>query len=503
MGTPGQSRADSRLAIAPLHSVHRSEVVVTIRQLQPNELLRTARERSPSRLAPGDCMSRRELAETVNAYLWQVTGECYQLDAHAVARYERGAVRWPGAHYRSALRHVLNAQTDRELGFWPKQSATLALEQYRSEQAPADEPWTHDRITSGAVTVIGDDLGSTRRQALAAGAAVLAGSALTAPLQQWLGPLIGSAPGTRGSALSASEVGMWESVAEQMRDWSNGANAGFARKAVVAQLSELVERLKQVPDSPLTNRAHLSAALLADTAASMFWDIGLDRVAQRYYTLAVQFARLGADEATAAGSLAGLARQCYDLGNPRDGLELVQLAQYGTRHTATPRLRAMLATREAWAYAQCGEVQAFYRAIGIAKDHFSTGIGSHEPRAVRNFDSAELHGVIGARYRDLAQHDPKQARKAQDYISRALQLREPTRARNRAFDLIGLARAHLVTNEPERAGQLLLQAIPIGKPWTEGRVGTKLRQFEKEAAPLTKIRSIREARHAINQLATA
>lgn len=469
---------------------------------QPNDLLRTARERSPSRLAPGDCMSRGELAEAVNAYLWDATGEHYELDAHAVARYERGAVRWPGAQYRSALRQVLGADADSELGFWPKQSNASVPDHSRSEQALHKGPWGRDRITAVADNVIGDDLGSTRRQALAAAAAVLAGSALTEPLQQWLTPLTESAPTARGSALSMAEAEAWEQIAERMRDWSDSVNAALARKAVVAQLSELIGRLQEVADGPPTNRAHLSASLLADTAASMSWDAGLHRMAQRYYVLAVQLAKLGADEAAAAGSLAALARQCYDLGHTRDGLEIVQLAQYGTRHTASPRLSAMLATREAWAYAQRGDVQAFYRVANSAEDQFAVGAGDDEPRAVRHFDSAEMYGVIGARYRDLSQHYPKQARKAQDYIGRALQLREPTRLRNRAFDLIGLARAHLVTHEPERAGELVQQAISDGRPWAGGRVGTKLRQFDEEAASFASVSEIRESRQAINQLIT-
>jgi len=64
-------------------------------------------------------MSRRELAEAVNAWLWETTRQRYELDAHTLARYERGAVRWPGAAYRSGLRHVLGTARDAELGFWP------------------------------------------------------------------------------------------------------------------------------------------------------------------------------------------------------------------------------------------------------------------------------------------------------------------------------------------------------------------------------------------------
>ncbi|TWD79550.1 hypothetical protein FB561_0610 [Kribbella amoyensis] len=83
----------------------------------PNELLRAARERTPSLRAPGEHMSRSELAEAVCAWLWETTEVRYDLDGHYVAKLERGAVRWPGPAYRSGLRHVLNVATDNELGF--------------------------------------------------------------------------------------------------------------------------------------------------------------------------------------------------------------------------------------------------------------------------------------------------------------------------------------------------------------------------------------------------
>jgi hypothetical protein len=86
---------------------------------EPNELLRAARERTPSRRAPGEQMSRAELAEAVCTWLWETTETKYELDGHYIAKLERGAVRWPGAAYRSGLRHVLNVADDSELGFVP------------------------------------------------------------------------------------------------------------------------------------------------------------------------------------------------------------------------------------------------------------------------------------------------------------------------------------------------------------------------------------------------
>ncbi|MEA5358281.1 hypothetical protein VA596_01930 [Amycolatopsis sp., V23-08] len=52
----------------------------------------------------------------------------------------------------------------------------------------------------------------------------------------------------------------------------------------------------------------------------------------------------------------------------------MQLTQYATRRTAIPRLRAVLATREAWAHAQLGDAPAFRRSVRLAEDYFSEGL---------------------------------------------------------------------------------------------------------------------------------
>jgi hypothetical protein len=94
---------------------------------EANGLLRAARERTPSRRAPGEFMSRTELAEAVCTWLWETTQTKYDLDGHYIAKLERGAVRWPGAAYRSGLRRVLDVASDNDLGFTPP-GATAPLE---------------------------------------------------------------------------------------------------------------------------------------------------------------------------------------------------------------------------------------------------------------------------------------------------------------------------------------------------------------------------------------
>jgi hypothetical protein len=85
-------------------------------------------------------MSRSELADTICAWLWDTTEIKYDLDGHYIAKLERGAVRWPGAAYRSGLRHVLGVATDNDLGFFPPSGIALN----ESEPTPPASMVGHD-----------------------------------------------------------------------------------------------------------------------------------------------------------------------------------------------------------------------------------------------------------------------------------------------------------------------------------------------------------------------
>ncbi|WP_406106508.1 hypothetical protein [Micromonospora globbae] len=63
-------------------------------------------------------MSRQELAEAVNAYLYEHAGRRFAIHAGYIGKLERGEHRWPAAHYRTALRAVLRRDTDADLGFY-------------------------------------------------------------------------------------------------------------------------------------------------------------------------------------------------------------------------------------------------------------------------------------------------------------------------------------------------------------------------------------------------
>jgi hypothetical protein len=63
-------------------------------------------------------MSRQELADAVNAYIWRHYAIEEHLDAHDIGKLERGEHRWPGARRREAFRAILHASTNAQLGFY-------------------------------------------------------------------------------------------------------------------------------------------------------------------------------------------------------------------------------------------------------------------------------------------------------------------------------------------------------------------------------------------------
>ncbi|MGB6161599.1 MAG: helix-turn-helix transcriptional regulator [Pseudonocardiaceae bacterium] len=424
---------------------------------------------------------------------WETADRLVDANGALIARYDE-LIQAKAAHLaeQQAKRRARAQATVEELATTPPPMSP------KSSQTVIQ--WNSHSIILAIRQMTGEDLSITRREALAAGAP--AGAALTEPLQQWLFPIhddVEVAP--RRSDFSSTELASLEGLVEQFKNW-NG-NGALARKAVIAQLKDVTDRLRGVSSEPSTWRAFGVAAKLSEVVASMSWDAGLHRFAQRYYVASVQLAKLANDDGLAAIVLAALARQCYDLGRPRDGLEVVRLAQYGSRKTATALLRAMLTTREAWGYAQVGDTQAFNRAVGLAEEHFSDGPSDGDHPAIQDFDAAELVGTIGGRYRDLARHEPRWARKAQDYTQQALSLRHPSQLRLRVFDLIGLARTQLITADPQRACELVHQAIPCVQPWANGRVGAKLREFHQEASQYAEIPVVRDTRDLIRELTSS
>ncbi|WP_460443840.1 hypothetical protein [Amycolatopsis cihanbeyliensis] len=259
----------------------------------------------------------------MNAWLWETTGRRYQLDAHYLAKLERGVVRRPGAPYRAGLRHVLGAVHDADLGFTPPGRAETGARVTDAAASRAPASWEFGGLIERVTAMTEHDLMPPNRRTFLTGTGMLAGAALTAELRPLLWPVAPAVGSRVGQPFTSPELDAVAHLVHALRSWHSSTGA-LSRPAVVAQLGVHTRRLGEAPqNTPETLRAFRLGAELAEIAASMAWDAAEHVQAQRYYVIAVQLAHAAGDNALTAIALAALARQCYDLERPVDGLEMV------------------------------------------------------------------------------------------------------------------------------------------------------------------------------------
>jgi hypothetical protein len=283
--------------------------------------------------------------------------------------------------------------------------------------------------------------------------------------------------------LSRPELELLESTTAMFRKWDAQCGGGLRRKAVVGQLHEVTDLLQE-PQPEATNRTLFKvAAELAELAGWMSYDVGLQPTAQKYFVLALHAAKEAGDKPLGSYVLSSMSRQMIHLGRPDDALELIHLAQYGSRDCASPRTQSMLYAMEARAYANMGQPGKCKRAVRMAEDTFGDvhDWDDPDPDWIRFFSEAELYGENSHSYRDLAYvagRSPAYASLAEPVMQRAVDLfaKDDVHQRSYALNLIGLATVHLLRREPEQSAVLATEAMTVAKKVRSERVNTRIRK---------------------------
>lgn len=329
----------------------------------------------------------------------------------------------------------------------------------------------------------------------------VSGAALLDSLEGWLQPAPAFDNGLRRGRIGMREVQELEETARAFRAWDHRFGGGLRRKAIVGQLNEVASHLEehQAPDAE--RGLFRVMAHLGGTAATIAWDSGFQRQAQSYYLLALRAAHAGGDPTFGANVLAGMARQMLYRDRPQDALELVHLAQKGAGQQASARLRAMLHTREAWAYTALGRPSAFRRATDEAAEALADAGTEEEAYWIAYFDEAELAGVTGGRLLDMArQHPQEHAEAAADSIQEAMKRRGPEAGRSHALDTIGLAECHFLMGDVTGAVDHTRRAVEAAARTQSTRVRTQLSQLYPYTVDRSASPRVAEARTMIRDL---
>ncbi|MEU7059646.1 hypothetical protein [Streptomyces sp. NPDC046197] len=458
---------------------------------RPNELLTSWFVRSG--------WSKGELARQVNRRARQLGANHISTDTSRVRRW------LDGENPREPIPRILSELFSERFG------CVVSVEDLglrTARQSPSaigvDLPWTGPQTVALLSEFSRSDLMLARRGFLGTSLMLSAGPSLIEPLQRWLVPsppsprlpasldqagppslhdLEPPAASRRPGRLSRPELDLLETTTVMFRQWDAQCGGGLRRKAVVGQLHEVTDLLQEPQPEATTRRLFKVAAELAELAGWMSYDVGLQPTAQKYFVLALHAAKEAGDKPLGSYILSSMSRQMIHLGRPEDALELIHLAQYGSRDCASPRTLSMLYAMEARAYANMGQPGKCKRAVRMAEDAFADAEDWDDPDPdwIRFFSEAELYGENSHSFRDLAYvagRSPAYASLAEPLMNKAVQMfaEDHEHQRSYALNLIGMATVHLLQREPEQSTEYAARAMRVAKKVRSERVNTRIRK---------------------------
>jgi len=423
----------------------------------PNVKLRGLREATPSSLISGECLSRAELAEAVNDFLWRTRDTRFELDGHSIARYERGQVLWPSEPYRAALKSVFGVTADAELGFRPTRRGNTGRP---TQTVSSDYNSTVDLGTSPAE--------------------FLTSITVTTPIPVRIGwtDVEHVRATTRAVAMSENLFGgglSCEAATGQLR-WAGGLLEARAGDDVRSAMFEAVGNLSGV------------------VAYSAF-DIADYKAADRCFQFALWCADQGKSWPLRANTLAEMARKATYLGNFDEALTLIEFAQVRSdRISATTR--AMLLAVRAQLLALTDRPDECRVDIECADLQFAGRDPAMDPPWMVYYDEAEHQGSTGKALIPVATKT-KRIELAAVRLENAIRLHDANYPRSRTFSRTRLAALTMSAGDPREAAAIGQQAVAEALTLRSKRIVTELRSLVRSAQPHAAIGEVSELRDEI------
>ena len=415
-----------------------------------NKQLRAARQRTASLTSPDVCLSRQELAELVNAWVWDHHEKMVEHSANWIGQLESGKILWPGKVSREALRAILGVSTDAALGF------------------------VNARSARGVVKLEGVD----RQQFLHSTGALGVGALVLGPVAALLE---GTKPTPIPARVGATEIEQVRTATQVFSSWSRiyGGGSG-ARDAVMGQLRWSAGLLEATCPAQLRSELLSAVGYLAETAGYMALDANAHEEARRLYRFALACAEKAKDWPLRAYVLSSMAQQAIRTGQPDEGLTLAEHALVRA-DWLTPTGRALLHTDRGRALAKMRRVNETLTAVGTADEHFAHVTPDNEPPLMSFYNEARHAQLTGQPLFDLAilGRDPGEAT---DRLAAAAARHPDGYTRARAICQTKLASLTMATGDPLQAATIGHAALDTAGTLRSHRVIDDLRELARYAA---------------------
>jgi hypothetical protein len=433
--------------------------------LAENKEFREARERTASLADPTICLSRQELAELANAWIWEHRKKTVALSANYIGQLERGKIRWPGKFYRDALRAILGVSTDAALGFVNTRRYSKKLEDVRRRK------FTH--------TITGLGIGTLVQGPLAAF-------------------LQGSEPTPTPRRVGATDIEQVRTVTRVFESWGCSYGGAPIREAAMGQLRSSASLLNATCSDRLRPELFSAVGDLADMAGYIAVDANVHEEGRRAYRFALACAEEAEDWPLRAEVLSSMAKQAIWTGQPDEGLTLAEHALVRPDRL-TPAVRALLHTDRGRALAKMHQINEAFTAIGTADEHFAHVTPDNEPSFAVCYGEARHAQLTGQPLADLAilGSDPGEAT---NRLAAAAAKHTVSNTRSRAVCLIRLAILTMITGDPLQAAAMGHTALDAAGIVRSRRTAEDLRELAQYAATHQRIDEVAHLIHRIGTL---
>lgn len=379
------------------------------------------------------------------------------------------------------------------MGLAPRQSTSPAapgrLTPDRPSEPPANRTWQDD-VRSAAELWRGD---VNRRDVLRQMAFHSAG--YTLPALRWFtapDPAPVTQPGR--NAVGQPEIDTIRAMTGTYRQLDNQYGGGHARDTVARYLHQEVTPLLTDGrfDHPTGQQLLSAAAELAQLAGWQAYDTAHHGIAQRYLTLALDFAHAAADDGLGAEILAAMSHQATYLGHTTAGLDLARAAGQTAHRAGLPALTAEAHVMQAHALAKANDERACATALHQAEQALDRADRSTDPQWLSYFDEAYLSAKFGHCFHALGRNTH-----AERFAARSLRMNDRF-VRGKAFNLALLANIHAHQGQPDRACAIGAQALTLTTQLRSARAVRYLRDLQTQLAPHRRLPAVRHFTGRIN-----
>jgi tetratricopeptide (TPR) repeat protein len=267
-----------------------------------------------------------------------------------------------------------------------------------------------------------------------------------------------------GSQIGATQVRQLRARTARLRRLDDHLGGMDTYQVYLGEMAATEKLIKNA--SYVSTTARALTGVLAEQAQMAGWaafDAGRYADSRRHYRTALSAARESGDPGLEGNSLAFMA---YEKADSQTAAESTRVA--GAR--TTPRVRALLHERLAWAYAVAGQASAAARALDHAVAAVNEPSSSPEPDWVFWVDPLEIDIMTGRCFTEL-----RRPARAVPVLEEALSRYDDTHARDKSLYSTWLAHALLDADEPERAATVTEQALELASGVGSVRPGERLR----------------------------